>query len=414
MRNVKKLLALIITLSLVLSLGVNVIAAGGKIENLSATLNGNKVTVSGTLTEPAAGTVSTSVYAEVLNGDKVLGASTFLIDNSGAFSGDVNIVSTSLNLNTELTVRVADYDGGTWYTTTTNKPLAVVGGYRLRLDGYLGLEYCIAMDNSLSSNADTAVTFKMDSAFAKLKEQTVKINPAKTFTYDNTTYYIFVCDVVVTEMPNSISATLTSGETEVEFDAYTVRDYLTSLVDNYPAEKEIARSMLNYGYYAQLKFGPTDHIYAEDQISPLTGPDYNSPNIGEMPEGVEYTGSSVVFLSGNKIKHYFKFSGDADEYSFTIVEKGVEKNIAKVSAGNDEYSISTDELSADRLNEDITFRIYRSGTMIKEFNYSAMNYARAVMESNNTSGEMRDLVCAFAMFYKAADAYKHPANNNGN
>ena len=76
MRNVKKLLALIITLSLVLSLGVNVIAAGGKIENLSASLNGNKVTVSGTLTEPAVGTVSTSVYAEVLNGEKVLGVST--------------------------------------------------------------------------------------------------------------------------------------------------------------------------------------------------------------------------------------------------------------------------------------------------------------------------------------------------
>jgi hypothetical protein len=119
-------------------------------------------------------------------------------------------------------------------------------------------------------------------------------------------------------------------------------------------------------------------------------------------------------LSGNKIKHYFKFSGDASEYSFKIVENGAEKDVEKVSAGNDEYSISTAELSADRLNENITFRIYRSGTMIKEFSYSAMNYARAVMDNNSTSGEMRDLACAFAMFYKAADAYKHPANNNGN
>lgn len=409
MRNIKRLLSVIITLSLVLTLGVNVFAKGGKITNLSAVLNGNKVTVSGVLSEPEANTVSTSVYAEVLKGEKVLGASTFLIDNNGAFSGDIDIISSSLNLDTELTVRVADYDGGTWYTTTANKPLAVVGGYTLRLDGYLGLEYYVAMDESLSGNADTKVTFKMDSVFADLKEQTVNIDPSKIETVNNTTYYVFLCKVVATEIPNSINATLTSGETSIQFDAFTVRDYLNRLIEKNSPAADLAKAIRNYGYYAQIKFGPTDHIYPEDIISPLNGPDYNSPDVGDMPNGVEYTGSSVVFLAGNKIKHYFKFTGNPDEFSFKVDGKDVEK----VSAGNDEYSISTPELSVGNLNKAIKIEIYLNGTKIHEFTYSAMNYARAVTDSRNTSGPMKDLACAFAMYYKEAIAYNSASNNSG-
>ena len=54
--------------------------------------------------------------------------------------------------------------------------------------------------------------------------------------------------------------------------------------------------------------------------------------------------------------------------------------------------------------------ILYNGNVIQSYSYSAMNYAKAVVDSQSTTSEMKSLVKAFAMYYDAVNAYNNPGN----
>lgn len=204
-------------------------------------------------------------------------------------------------------------------------------------------------------------------------------------------------------MTKTITATLTNNEYTQTFDTFTARDCVKEYTDSsrYTAKLvSLAKSIMNYGYYAQLKFGPATPIYAEDALT-LGDPSYDKITVDEIQDGITYNGSTVVFLSGNKIKHYFVIENDPEAYTFKIDGK----DVTKVPAGNNEYSISSEELFASRLNDGLVVEVYYNGTKIKEFSYSATNYAKAVVAAASTTNEMKDLAKAFAMYYEAVNAY---------
>ena len=138
----------------------------------------------------------------------------------------------------------------------------------------------------------------------------------------------------------------------------------------------------------------------------LAEPSYEKVNIGSIQDGISYSGSSVVFLSGNKIKHYFKITDNPEAYTFKINGK----NVNKVSEGGNLYAVSTEEIPATDLANGISVEVLYNGNVIKSFSYSAMNYTKAVVESQSTTPEMKSLVKAFAMYYTAVNAYNNPGN----
>ena len=138
----------------------------------------------------------------------------------------------------------------------------------------------------------------------------------------------------------------------------------------------------------------------------LTDPSYERVTVGSIQDGISYSGSSVVFLSGNKIKHYFTITSNPDAYTFKVNGKTVNK----VSEGGNLYSVSTEEIPASVLATGISVEILYNGNVIKSFSYSAMNYAKAVLESQGTTSEMKSLVKAFAMYYTAVNAYNISGN----
>ena len=201
-----------------------------------------------------------------------------------------------------------------------------------------------------------------------------------------------------------ITATLTNGDTTVTFDQFSARQYVNRYAQDTGKLGTLAKNIKSYGYYAQLKFGPNDPIYSEDALT-LSDPNYEIVEVGEIGEGISYYGSSVVFSSGNRIKHYFTITGNPDLYTFKIGGKDVQK----VSAGENLYSISTEELAVGLLNKGIKVQIFYNGEEIKTFDYSAMNYAKKASVSANNE-EMRNLGKSFAMYYEAAINY----NTSGN
>ncbi|MBR4915114.1 MAG: hypothetical protein IKZ42_07540 [Clostridiales bacterium] len=301
-------------------------------------------------------------------------------------------------------------EGGDTPTPTPDpeNELARYGGYQIRLDGYVGVALYVALDQGIK-DSKTKVTFTYDSDFPELATQEIGFDQAHHVTQeDGGDFYVFDMKVVPNEMTKTITAVLTNENYSVTLRTFTARECVEEYTNSSkysPETVNLAKAIKNYGYYAQLKFGPDTPIFAQDALT-LTDPAYDKVTVGTIQDGITYGGTSVVFLSGNKIKHYFTITNNPDAYTFKIDGK----DVAKVSEGNNEYYISSEEMYASKLNTGIVVEIYFNGTKIKEFSYSATNYAKGVVVSAKTSDEMKNLAKAFAMYYEAANAYNHPGN----
>lgn len=291
-------------------------------------------------------------------------------------------------------------------TPDPQNELAKFGGYRIRLDGYVGISYYVALDQGIR-DSNTKITFTFDSINPEFSRQEIGFDSARYVVEEGKgDYYVFDFKVAPNDMTKTITATLTNRDYSLTFEQFTARDY----VDYYAKHgKEnlaaLANSIKNYGYYTQLKFGPSDPIFAGDAMT-LTDPSYDRVTVGSIQDGISYSGSSVVFLSGNKIKHYFTITSNPDAYTFKVNGKTVNK----VSEGGNLYSVSTEEIPASVLATGISVEVFYNGNVIKSFSYSAMNYAKAVLDSQGTTSEMKSLVKAFAMYYTAVNAYNKFGN----
>ena len=291
-------------------------------------------------------------------------------------------------------------------TPDPQNELAKFGGYRIRLDGYVGISYYVALDQGIR-DSNTKITFTFDSINPEFSRQEIGFDSARYVVEEGKgDYYVFDFKVAPNDMTKTITATLTNGDYSLTFEQFTARDY----VDYYAKHgtgnlAALANSIKNYGYYTQLKFGPSEPIFAGDAMT-LTDPSYERVTVGSIQDGISYSGSSVVFLSGNKIKHYFTITSNPDAYTFKVNGKTVNK----VPEGGNLYSVSTEEIPASVLATGISVEILYNGNVIKSFSYSAMNYAKAVLDSQGTTSEMKSLVKAFAMYYTAVNAYNKFGN----
>lgn len=304
----------------------------------------------------------------------------------------------------------ADWAYGYIVTFTSNSnpanELAKYGGYNVRLDGYIGISYYVALDQGIR-DSNTKITFTHDSSVPALAKQEVGFDQARYVTVEGRgDYYVFDVKVAPSDMTKTITATLTNKDYTLTFKPFTARDCVNAYTSSSDQKvADLAKAIKNYGYYAQLKFGPAEPIFEADALT-LVEPGYEKVTVGTIQDGISYTGSAVVFLSGNKLKHYFTIESNPELYTFKIDGQEVQK----VSEGDRLYSITTGELNAAGLNKGLTVEIYYNGTKIKTFVYSPMNYAKSVTVNANTTPEMKNLAKAFAMYYTKVNAYNNAVN----
>ena len=304
----------------------------------------------------------------------------------------------------------ADWAYGYIVTFTSNSnpanELAKYGGYNVRLDGYIGISYYVALDQGIR-DSNTKITFTHDSSVPALAKQEVGFDQARYVTVEGRgDYYVFDVKVAPSDMTKTITATLTNKDYTLTFKPFTARDCVNAYTSSSDQKvADLAKAIKNYGYYAQLKFGPAEPIFEADALT-LVEPGYEKVTVGTIQDGISYTGSAVVFLSGNKLKHYFTIESNPELYTFKIDGQEVQK----VSEGDKLYSITTGELNAAGLNTGLTVEIYYNGTKIKTFVYSPMNYAKSVTVNANTTPEMKNLAKAFAMYYTKVNAYNNAVN----
>ena len=251
------------------------------------------------------------------------------------------------------------------------------------------------------------VTFSWDG-----NETTVDV-PA-TATADG---YKVTCNVVAAQMAHKIHAVVKADGTALaQTDDYSVQDYAETVYAN-PAEydsakpnelKSLVLSLLNYGAMAQTVFdsslkehpdlanktvGDNGYEYVTaDMIAAAIKDEASDLNEVATQLGAKYYTNSLIYLSKNTLRIYFT----PTSYPGEIPNAGAyDGNLSGYY-----YYVEHANIPAAELDNQQTFNV--NGT---EFTFSALDYAKAVVESTKMEPEQKNLAKALYLYNMTANDY---------
>ena len=166
--------------------------------------------------------------------------------------------------------------------------------------------------------------------------------------------------------------------------------------------------MLDYGAKAQIQFNRNiDHLanegidYTPTEVTADTIGDTGASDMraGLAAYGLEYNGSSIVYLSETSMRHYYKI---VDEDLFNAVKDNITFDGKKVSYTwkNGEIYFELKNIAAAELDDLYTLKIGDS-----EYKYSVLDYLKACLSSDKTTANMKALAAATYLYNQAANAY---------
>ena len=307
-------------------------------------------------------------------------------------------------------------NGGTTEVKAQIKAPSVTGftGHSINLNGSIGVNFYLNLTEEQA--ADNSVSFtwivegKEKTATGALKKDT------------KTGYYKASCPIAVAEMTYNITATVTVGS-ETLTDTYSAVAYANTilsqafrasyLADGHTAEEynklaDLVKAMLSYGAKAQAQFD-RDTAHPADSGIDYTPIDVTAAMIGDTGAsdmsaglaayGLEYEGTTVVFLSETSIRHYYRITDPAvfAAYSDSIFFNG--SRVDYTEKGSDIY-FELKNVSAPNLDTLYTLKIGNT-----EYKYSVLDYVKACLNSDGITASMKALAKATYLYNQAANSY---------
>ncbi len=220
---------------------------------------------------------------------------------------------------------------------------------------------------------------------------------------DETGYYKFSVELAAAQMTETVTYTLLLGESVIESNTYTVRQYADTILKGQYDEvtKNLVRAMLHYGAAAQTYFGYMTESLANAQ---LDAPVYTAiPEQAETPmsvngsvTGISFYGASLLFRSKTAVRFYFEASA-IDGYTFVVNGE----DYAAQKAENGKYYVEIDGINPQELSESITLTV-KNGAETLTVVYGPMNYI--VRMGASGSAKLKDLLLAMYNYHLAAKA----------
>lgn len=234
--------------------------------------------------------------------------------------------------------------------------------------------------------------------------------------YEGKKYYKASCWVAAAEMAYSVTAeAYINGVMQDETDSYSVREYGMEIINNPSVYGDklvtLAKEMLNYGAKAQLLFGRKTNDLANNQVTGYTMADVKPDNItSEVPDlstgletfGLSYYATSVVFLTKNTLRLYYKIEDKDtfDTYKSTITLNGEHADYISKS-GYIYFEVS--DIPAAELNTAQVLTIGEGNEKLT-YSYSVLDFARRLTEDNCTEAE-QNMGKATYLYFSSAKEY---------
>jgi hypothetical protein len=289
-----------------------------------------------------------------------------------------------------------------------NESGVYLAGYSLTLNGSIGLNIYMRFGESVINDEGSYMRIQM----AEKDAVDVPITDAVQETINGKECYKFTYYVAAKEMTEIISLQMFDGTGDTIGDSYTysVVAYASSILDSpedYEEELPLVKAMLRYGAAAQRFFGYNEDNYAdsileeEDKaVSTMTASDldkYIKTISGNLPEGLEYDGSSLLLETETTIRHYFKLSGDTKtgDYTFTINGEPVP------AVDCDTYCyVDINNISSEKLGE--TYKLSVNDTYTLE--YGVFSYGYSVMAGNGSEA-LQNVIAALWDYWQETVIY---------
>ena len=313
-------------------------------------------------------------------------------------------------------VRVATVSfNGVTYTDV--KDASYFGRHSLSLNGDIGVNFYLSLtDQEITDGATVDFVWTVNGVD---KTHSVTLTAA-----DKTSCgYKASCPIAVAEMTYDITATLTIGETAAATDTYAAVTYANVILNdgtfrtNYIDKKgetkynqlvTLVQTMLDYGSKAQVRFDRnTEHLanggndYFTSEVNIPAGAVDMDEYLGDC--GLEYVGTSVVYLSETTLRHYYRI---VDPSKFTEeIKKGITFDGEAVTCGVKNGMIYFDKKDIAASQLDTEYVICING---HEYPYSALDYSALSYGSDDkpySDSITKQLAAAVYRYNQAANAY---------
>lgn len=296
-------------------------------------------------------------------------------------------------------------------------------GYSLSLEGDIGVNFFMKLDEDLASSSTAKMVFTISSIDgSESRTQEVYVNPQSNskLAYAKTEgdNYIFKCRVYAKEMTSLISAQIVDGERQGNVYTYTVQSYAKYILNHsseFEDEQEIVKAMLHYGTYTQMYFADYNSSnYADSVIDyyeevPIIT-DYSMLRAysgdGSIAAGVSLRLTSANLVLDSETIMNLKFAG-ASDYSGLIFKLNDQTKLPCKISG-DTATVTVRNIPAHKINDDYVIYVYDGKTLLGTVTYSPMFYCyNAIVrpESEDRTPVLKQNVSAYIYFYEAAVNY---------
>ena len=294
----------------------------------------------------------------------------------------------------------------------SESPAVSLYGRSITLKDNIDVNYYMEMSDSVFEH-DAYLEFKIGG-------QTYKLNASDVAEVNENgkTLYKFSCPVNAAQMSDTIETRIViDNKTEEEY-LYSVKEYATELLsksNEYPAETiKLVKALLNYGTAVQnfFKYNSDKPANAglSDTDKAVAAADFEeykavikTDSANGQSNGLTYYGSSLVCKSEMTVRHYFMVNEgcDINNYKFSYVNAdGNEVSLTPKKASDGVYCVDINGIMVRNLNSNYACKVTeKNKACIFELDYGPFSYSQKVINSGNSSEELKNLVNALYWYW---------------